>query len=187
MCCWISEVQQLPELKRCLDSVERFRVILINGKWYDVKGKHPISIREARELIDSYPNVLRINYPGHHEWEARNKYLEQCSDHDTLIVLDTDEYLQITGYFEKYITSLPSFKVKGYDARRGGIVRENRGIRYPGQTRHRDRHNELWWNGEKLTFEGDPPEHLLIHHDKSYRSPHITQIMKERNRLRPYR
>ena len=189
ICCWIPEKSQLPELKRCLESVKNYPVFLINGKWYDIEGDYPTSIPEAVSLIDSYPNVTRINYANHHEWESRNMYLEQCTANDCLIILDTDEYIEITGFFECNILDTPMFRLHVEDPRIGGTDYQKRGVRWPHLTRHRDRHNQLWYKDKEIwsNVGESTPEGIIIYHDKTYRSEKIKEAMKKRNYLRPFR
>ena len=186
VCCWISEESQLGELRRCLDSVKEYRVILVNGKWYDIEGDYPDSLPEAHEIISRYPNVEVITAINRHEWENRNLYLERCNEDDVLIVLDTDEYVE--GVIsEQEISDDDSFMVMGVSKRHGGDVVLKRGIRYPSETRHKDRHNEYWRNDTKLRFFGRIPNIFKIIEDKSYRSDDIGITMKKRAQLRPFR
>lgn len=170
-----------------------FKVTLVNGKWYDIIGDNPISIPQARNLIDSYPNVTRIDYPNHHEWESRNMYLEACSADDVLIWLDTDEYMEhgdqagIWRFYPIQSVGSLSFFVKGYDKRCGGDVILKRGYYSPSITRHKDRHNESWIGKKKLTFKSNPLIDFKIIHDKSHRSKQREETMKVRNHLRPFR
>jgi len=187
ICCWISEVRQLTELKRCLDSVNDFKVIVINGKWYDIKGPHPYSIPEARSLLLSYPNVTTINYANHHEWEARNKYLEMCKDTDVLIWLDTDEWFEMDFHWEVR-GNIPSVALIEFFNRIGGTAYQRRVIINAGQCRHTDRHNQIWAGGKELFANPSPAiKGVRIYHDKQYRSIPREKAMQIRNKLKPYR
>lgn len=186
ICCWISEASQIPELRRCLESVKDYRAILVDGKWYDIEGDRETSLPLAIEIIDSYPNVERITAINRHEWENRNLYLERCSKDDVLIVLDTDEFIIKTND-DITIPLKDSFMVRGISKRHGGEVVLKRGITYPSETRHMDRHNEYWRKGCKLMFDSLLLEELTIVEDRSFRSENNKQIMKTRGSQRPYR
>ena len=56
--CYISEESQIPELKRCLESVKNYKVILVDGKWYDFRGESDLSLPSARKLINSYTSIV---------------------------------------------------------------------------------------------------------------------------------
>lgn len=186
ICCWIPEASQLPELKRCLDSVKDFKVIVVNGKWYDIEGEHPYSIPEARSLMESYPNVTRIDYANHHEWEARNKYLEECNNDDVLIWLDTDEWFEYDHFWEARGDT--SIGLIDFYNRIGGLAWQRRIIINAGLCRHRDRHNQLWYGNRELFATPLPSiKGIRIYHDKQHRSEKREKAMYTRNRLKPYR
>jgi len=190
------EISQLPELKRCLDSVKQFRVILVDGKWYDMEGEQHTSIPEAYKLFKKYPNVEVIVSVNRHEWENRNLYLERCKDDDVLIWVDTDEWVEtpipILGEYmnnklesDKSPMYAVSFKGKAHGA---GTYRQNRLVAFPTKTRHRDRHNELWYKDNQI-IKGKLPivDLILVHHDKSFRSEERETAMRIRNKLKPFR
>lgn len=185
ICSWISEVSQLPELKRCLESVKGYRVIIIDGKWYDIDSPLQVSIPEAFEAYKKYDNVEVVTSIGNHEWENRNMYLTRCKMIDVLIVLDTDEYI-----IQEYTPTLPeitkSFHVIGYDKGKGGEVRLNRGYTDPINSYHNDRHNKVFCKGKQLNFDSLCTG-ITIHHDKSYRSKSREKAMYTRNHLEEYR
>ena len=196
--CWIDKKRQLPELKRCLDSLTDFYpVIVVNGKWNDIKGDSPRSIPEAIELIGSYSNVIYIESPNQPEFINRNKYLIQATKMgcDCLIWVDSDEYVELSNYdnlvkeIKDVFTKEPdeyTFLVNFYDKRMGGACWQKRGVRYPAFSRHRNRHNELWFvNKQILKHTAKPPPSLVIHQDKYYRSLEREYIMSKRNHENP--
>ena len=195
--CWITEESQIPELRRCLDSLKEFRVILVDGKWYDMEGEQHTSIPKAYDMFAQYPNVEVIVSINKHEWENRNLYLERCKEDDFLIWIDTDEWLEVNISPLKHIDDLFDYKNTGEQmvsvlfqgkAHGAGIYETKRGVLYPSKTRHRDRHNELWCDGKEIT-QGRLNNifGLIIHHDKSFRSEGRENAMRIRNRLKPFR
>lgn len=186
ICSWISEESQLPELKRCLESVKDYRVIIIDGKWKDIDSPIHASIAQAYATYRQYSNVQVMVSLGRHEWENRNLYLQKCQPGDTLIVLDTDEY--VTFEHTPAVKGLAddSFHVNGYDKGKGGKVRLNRGYMDPINSYHADRHNRMFCNSEKLTFNA-LCEGITIHHDKTYRTPKREKMMLTRNQLKEFR
>lgn len=188
--CWIHEKSQLPELRQCLDSLKQFRVILVDGKWYDIDHDQLTSIPEAYEMFKKYPNVEVITAVNRHEWQNRNLYLERCTPKDILIWVDTDEWLEVTGDVKELQYRLnPAFEVhfrgKMYT---DGDVRQIRGLMYPSETRHTDRHNQAWYQGKEILCNAARPKDcIILHHDKSYRSEEREKAMRIRNRLKPFR
>lgn len=196
--CWIDKITQLPELQRCLDSlIDFYPVIVVNGKWNDVKGDSPRSIPEAIELIGSYSNVIYIESPNQPEFINRNKYLIQATkmDCDYLIWVDSDEYIESVNYnnlvkeIDNIFTNEPdkyTFLINFYDKRMGGACWQKRGVRHPAFSRHRNRHNELWFVDKQiLKYPAKPPPSLVIHQDKYYRSLEREFIMNKRNHDNP--
>ena len=192
--CWIYEKSQLPEVKRCLDSIKDYRVILVDGKWYDMEGSDSLlSIPELDDLLADYPNVERVNAPNMHEWETRNIYLERCKPDDILLWLDTDEWFEVTdkANFMDNLTKIttPMFLVDYVDKRMGPNAVRVQGIRYPSETRHRDRHNELWYKDKPAWNTAVRPavQGIRHHSDKTYRSEEREKVMLTRNKLKPFR
>lgn len=185
ICSWISEKSQIPELERCLESVKGYKVIIVDGKWYDIDSDKLTSISEAFDIYKKYPNVEAVVSINHNEWENRNIYLAKCNNMDNLIVLDTDEYI-IQEHTPTLNETVDSFHVIGHDKGKGGEVRLNRGYIFPNESRHQDRHNAIFRNGKKLEFNA-LCKGITIHHDKSFRSPKREKLMYVRNHLRDHR
>lgn len=196
--CWIDKITQLPELQRCLDSLTDFYpVIIVNGKWNDINGDNPRSIPEAIELIGSYSNVIYIESPNQPEFINRNKYLIQATKMgcDYLIWIDSDEYVESVNYnnlvkeIDNIFTNEPdkyTFLINFYDKRMGGACWQKRGVRHPAFSRHRNRHNELWFVDKQiLKYPAKAPPSLVIHQDKYYRSLEREFIMNKRNHENP--
>ena len=197
---WISEIEQLPELERCLDSLTDFYpVIVVNGKWKDIRGDNPRSIPEATELIDSYSNTILINSPNELEPVNRNKYLIQgmkmgC---DIMFIVDSDEWVVLTNGYDFFVRGIEdvfkkqpdclSFYAHMYDKRFGGECLSRRGIRYPAFTRYRDRHNQLFFLDRDIYghYCAKPPRGLIIYQDKSFRTKERELEMKRRNLANP--
>lgn len=150
---------------------------------------HHTSIREAYDIFKEYPNVEVISSVSRHEWENRNLYLERCSKDDILIWLDTDEWLvQSQDLTCDDMGDSPCFLVRFHDKRMGGFCYQRRGFRYPSETRHTDRHNQLWYhNQEIMASPGPAPDTFVIYQDKNFRSVERECMMKVRGKLRPYR
>ena len=192
---WIPRIEQLPELERCLDSLTDFYpVIVVNGKWNDVEGKHPRSIPEAYELINSYSNVIHIESPDKPGFVNRNKYLIQATkmECDCLIWVDSDEWIELPCGYDFLVNGIKdvykregnkyTFLVHFYDKRFGGCCFQKRGVKHPSFSRHKNRHNELWFlNNQILQYPAKAPRGLIIHQDKSYRSLERENSMKKRN------
>jgi len=196
---WISEESQVPELERCLDSLTSFYpVIIINGKWDDVKGDNPRSVLEAIDLMESYSNVMWFDSPNQPEFINRNEYLIQATKMDCnyLIWVDTDEWVELPCGYEFLCNSIKkrfekqpdcyTFLVHYFDKRMGGCCYKRRGIRYPTFTRHRNKHNELWFvDKEVLRYPAKAPNGLIIHQDKIFRTHKREEKMKIRNESNP--
>lgn len=191
---WIEDNSQLPELKRCLDSLVDFDVIVVNGKWNDMGGLYPESTTEANVLIDSYDNIKHIKSPNKPEYENRNTYLRWCmrSKPDFLFWVDTDEWIQMPfgrDFFERGVRDIfrgdnKSCLMHYYSDRHGGVSMQIRGIRYPFLVRHIDRHNEIFFG--KVNILADPapaPRGLVIMSDKIYRTIDREDRMIKRNKM----
>jgi len=196
---WIGEKSQIPELERCLDSLTNFYpVIIINGKWSDVKDGNPRSVPEAINLMENYSNVMWFDSPNQPESMNRNKYIIQGMkmDCDVMFWVDTDEWVELPlGYdflcngikdiFKKQPDRY-TFLVHYFDTTRGGCCYKRRGIRYPTFTRHRNRHNELWFlDKEVLRYPAKAPRGLIIHQDKKFRTIKRENSMAIRNESNP--
>jgi hypothetical protein len=168
---------------------------LVDGKWYDIKDDQFTSIPEAYDIFKEYPNVEVITAVNRHEWQNRNLYLERCAKDDFLIWIDTDEWLEVTNssyesdLFAAHMSNIPMMSIPFEGKAHGaGTYQQNRIVIFPAKTMHRDRHNELWYNGTQIIQGKLPRIHgLLVHHDKSYRSEEREKAMFIRNRLRPFR
>ncbi len=175
--CWIDEDSQLPELKRCLDSVKDLPVILVNGKWSDMEGDNPISTQKARDLINSYPNVKHILSPNESEVNNRNILLKCGTDY--MIWIDTDEWAEFPNgidffkeelsrrFKDEYCAYSHSYDLKG----RGGYFKVKRIIRNPHELEYRIRHNQLY-HGSINVYDNpiEPIDGLMVHHSKDFRS-----------------
>jgi len=180
--CWIETDEQLPELKRCLDSlVEFYPVFVINGKWNDMSGDNPRSTDKANDLIDSYSNIIHITSPNQPEFVNRNKYLELAMKFnlDYLFYVDSDEWIEMPLGKDFFIKGIEdTFKDKdqmcafihGNSNGRGGPFRTQKLYRYPGFLRHRKKHNELFFIDKNVWKDALPaPRGMIIHHEKDLR------------------
>ena len=194
--CWIEDNKQLPELKRCLDSLTDFYpVIVINGKWDDFAGTNIYSTNEANDLIDSYSNVIHLQSANKPEFVNRNKYLIQAMTMgvDFLFWVDTDEWIDMPlgkEFFERGLQYIwkdeKSCYFHYYDERLGGVSMQKRGVRYPSFSRHKLRHNELFFNDQNiLTNPARAPRGIVINSSKEYRSESREKRMKQRARDNP--
>ena len=190
---WIEDDSQLPELKRCLDSLVDFDVIVVNGKWNDIPGYNPTSTNEANRLIDSYENIKHIKSPNKMEYENRNIYLEECISlkSDFLFWVDTDEWVDMPlgrDFFERGLVDVfkndkKSCYMHYYSDRHGGVSMQIRGVRYPFLVRHIDRHNEIFFDNENiLSNPTRAPRGLVIKSDKIYRTMDREDRMIKRNK-----
>ena len=183
------------ELKRCLDSLKDFKVIVVDGKWNDFIDNNDSyrSTDGTIELAKSYSNVTTIESPNQPEWINRNKYIVEGKDCDVMFWVDSDEWVELPcGYdflcrsikyvFEKQ-NDCYSFLVHYFDTARGGACYQKRGIRYPDIMRHVDRHNQLWFNDKEVltNYCARPPMGLVIHTDKKFRTDEREEAMKRRN------
>jgi len=196
---WVPYEKQLPELERCLDSLTDFYpVIVVNGKWDDIEGKYARSIPEAYDLIGSYSNTIHIESPNEPEFVNRNKYLIQATkmDCDFLFWVDSDEWVELPCGYDFLVNGIKDvYKrepdkytnlVHFFDPRSGGVCFQKRGVRYPSFSRHKNKHNELWFTGNQvLQYPAKAPRGLIIHHDKSYRSLEREKTMQKRNHDNP--
>lgn len=193
---WIESNSQLPELKRCLDSLTSFfPVIVINGKWNDIEGVNARSTDEANELIDSYSNVIHIQSPNKPEFMNRNRYLIQARDYDFLFWVDSDEWVSLplgVEFFRNGIrdvfknTNQKSCLIHYYDESRGGACMQKRGVLYPGFIRHRKKHNELFFGDDDILLNPAPaPRGLVIKSDKRFRTLSRENRMLKRNKENP--
>jgi hypothetical protein len=181
--CWISEKSQLPELKRCLDSLVDFPVIIVSGKWNDIEGDNHFNIPEANKLIDSYPNVLHKGCYDQSEAYNRNQYLID-NQSDFLFWVDTDEWIEmplgkeffLRGLIDLFKKDDYSSQVHWYSHQPTGKInmgKQKRIIQYPGKLRHRDKHNQLYFGDKEVLRDGikhHAPRGLIIHQDKTFRS-----------------
>ena len=197
---WIESKHQLPELKRCLDSLTDFYpVIIVNGKWKDIIGDNPRSIPEAIELIDSYSNIILIDSPNQLEPVNRNKFIVQGMkmDCDMMFWIDSDEWIELPCGYDFFVKGMEnvfkkqpdclSFHLHFFDPRFGGESLQKRGIRYPAFMRHRDRHNQLWFLDKEVLghYTAKPPRGLIVYQDKSFRTKEHELEMRRRNLANP--
>jgi len=196
--CWIEDKFQLPELKRCLDSlVDFYPVIVVNGKWNDMKGENSRSIPEAQDLIDSYPNTIHFLEPNMPEYQNRNKCLIQAGKmgSDYLIWVDSDEWIEMPLGIEFFLRGLKDIFSNAkdmcsychfFDIGRGGNCRMPRIIRYPMFIRMRKKHNEWYFIDKNIRKRPlNAPRGLIIHSDKSYRTDDRHMRMFNRNQENP--
>jgi hypothetical protein len=194
--CWIETDEQLPELKRCLESLESFYpVFLVNGKWSDMSGDNPRSTDKANDLIDSYSNIIHIQSPNQPEFINRNKCLELAMiwNCDYLIWVDTDEWLEMPLGKDFMLRGIEDHKfefvsyVHYYSDIFGGSCKQRRLLKYPSFLRHRLRHNELFFGDYEVykNCKKTGPRGFIIHQDKNYRSVKREQNMLIRNRENP--
>ena len=191
--CWIPDNIMLPELKRCLDSLVEFDVILVNGKWDDIKGDNPRSTLEAQIVIDSYANVTHILSPNKSEAHNRNIYLENTNA-DFLFWVDTDEYIEMPLGKEFFIRGIADlFKKDDYSSQVHSYVHQENGkinmgkqkrlIQYPNKMRHRDKHNKLYFGDKEILaneIKYHAPRGLIVHADKNFRTKEREQQMLNR-------
>jgi hypothetical protein len=191
---FIETRDELPELKRCLDSIESFfPVILIDGKWKDYPSEITTSIIEVDEIIDNYSNIIHIKSPNLTEAQNRNKYLK--FDMDYMIILDTDEYLEFPLGFEFFLRGLDDmFRNKSElcafahaeSEQNGGYVRMPRIIKHPNILHYGIKHNELLIGKKNvLKYPLNAPRGLIIHHDKTLRTENRKEKMINRNKNNP--
>lgn len=194
--CWIETDEQLPELERCLDSLQSFYpVFVINGKWNDMSGNNPRSTDKANDLIDSYSNIIHISSPNQPEFVNRNKYLDLAMKFnlDYLIWVDSDEWVEMPLGKEFMIRGIEQHDfdfascVHYYSKRHGGPSKQKRLIKYPGFLRHRLKHNELFFGDNEVlgNCQNKAPRGFTIYSDKTYRSVDRENNMKQRNRENP--
>ena len=189
--CFIETIREVEELKRCLKSVESFfPVILIDGKWKDYPSDITTSIPEAQEVIENYSNVIYIKSPNKTEAENRNQYLNY--DLDYLIILDTDEFIQMplgVDFFKRGLIDVFKGKqelcsyVHAFSKKNGGYVRMQRIIKNPKLLHYSKKHNEIL-DGKTnvLRYPLDAPRGLIIQHDKFFRDDDRIKKMKKRNK-----
>jgi len=188
--CWIERDEQLPELKRCLDSLTDFYpVFVINGKWDDIEGENIRSTDKTNELIDSYSNVIHIQSPNKPEAYNRNLYLQKSWKYDYLFWVDSDEWVELTcgkEFFERGLrynfgpNDLCSF-VHYYSDAHGGVSFQKRILQYPGFLRHKNKHNELYFKDiDVLKNPIKAPRGLIIYSNKEFRNKDREWRMKKR-------
>jgi hypothetical protein len=191
--CWISEIEQLPELKRCLDSLREFNVIVVSGKWNDIEGNFPYNIPEANTLIESYDNITHIFSYNKSEAENRNIYLENCNA-DFLFWVDTDEWIEMPlgkDFFLRGLTDLfgkndYSSQVHWYNHQSNGITsygKQKRMVQYPSKLRHKEKHNKLYFGVREVLrdeIKYHAPRGLIIHTEKNFRSRKREEVMFKR-------
>jgi len=190
------------ELERCLDSLKDFKVIVVDGKWNDFIDNNDSykSTDGTIELAQSYSNVILLESPNNSEAFNRNQYIIEgmkmgC---DIMFWVDSDEWVELPcGYdflchgIERVLNDPEkhTFLVHYFDVRRGGVCFQKRGIRYPAFTRHKGKHNELWFNNKEVLKNNcaKAPAGLIIHTDKKFRSDEREDRMKKRNYENPIR
>jgi len=191
---WIEDNDQLPELKRCLDSLTDFYpVIVVNGKWNDFKGKNPRSTDEANELIGSYSNVIHIQSPDKPEWYNRNLAIDTANKmgYNILFWVDSDEWVEMPLGLDFFTKSI-DFQDKHtcymhyYDDGKGGNCRMIRLIKDLDKVKINKKHNE--WLIDNTNIFKDPapaPRGITIYSDNKYRSEDRKIRMKQRNKYNP--
>lgn len=77
--------------------------ILIDGAFKNHAGKNRFSTDGSREIALSYSNVIHMDLADVTEAEKRNLYLETSAflPLHFLLILDSDEFVRITGDFKK--------------------------------------------------------------------------------------
>lgn len=191
--CWIEKDEQLPELKRCLDSLTDFYpVFVINGKWDDFEGNNPRSTDKANDLIDSYSNVIHISSPNKSEAYNRNLYLQLCLkwNIDMLFWVDTDEWVEMPigfefakrGLMDHMDTDDLASCMHYYSEAHGGVGKQKRLLQYPGFLRHHGKHNELFFGDDEVLRYPvpDAPRGIIIYSNKEFRSEDRECRMKKR-------
>ncbi len=193
--CHIPDLFQMPELKRCLDSLVEFPVIVVSGKWNDIQSTSNYNHPEVNNLIESYGNVTHIFTQDMSEAETRNTYLEECDDTVRFLFwVDTDEWIEMPlgkDFFLRGITDLFddedfSSQVHEIMHQRNGvdlICKQKRLVQYPSLLRHKDKHNAMY-HGKREILAGEIKNHaprgMILHSEKSYRSKERDNYMFNR-------
>jgi len=94
-------------LKRCLDSLREFDLVICIDGVYDVAKGKPLSTDGSRDIVQSYENTLLVDMPYHKQTVVRNQYMKEAvwNDCDYLLVFEADEY--ITGDMKQFRNNLP--------------------------------------------------------------------------------
>ena len=191
-------------LERCLNSLsDFFPVIYRDGRWNDFLPSltNHRSNDDSIELAESYSNVTVIEGIGL-EPKARNDYIIQFAKWgcDCIFWVDTDEYVELPlGYdffikgLEERITEQPeklSFHLhftNDNEGKEAYTSTQRRMIVNPMFTRHRDRHNQLWYMDQEVLGHntGKPIRGLILHQNKSHRTKEREIEMKRRNLANP--
>lgn len=160
-------------LEKLLESTDEFFRIFIDGRWKSYPSNTTISDDGSRELIQNSHDCILIDNPDLIEYQKRNKYIElaQKLGFDYCLVLDSDEYLAYLDY-DEFVSQLG-----GDLAYTLPQINENDGFgRYDlrlhsTRCRHKDKHNELWYDGKKLDLsQNEIINGILVCHDKSDRN-----------------
>jgi len=103
ICAAIPVFQDAKSLKRCLDSLADFDLVLVvDGVYEGYPAESPLSTDGTRELCTQYDNAKLIDAPNLKEFEKRNVYLKACP-WKHLLVIDSDEWLEgdIRGWMKQ--------------------------------------------------------------------------------------
>lgn len=100
-------------LRRCLDSLREFDLVICIDGVYDLAQGSPLSTDGSRDIIQSYDNTLLVDMPYHRQTEVRNHYLEEAvwNHCDYILVFEADEYL--TGDVKEFRENLPVHDLTG--------------------------------------------------------------------------
>lgn len=180
--CYIEDKSELPELKRCLDSLESFYpVIIIDGRWNDFKGKYSSSIQEAVDIINSYSNTIHIISANNSEAFNRNLYLINAArfNLDYIMTVDTDEYVVMyhgKDFFLRGVSDVFHNKkelscyIHCYGKQHGGVFRTIKILKDPNSLEYHEAHNRVYHgNTNIISSPLMAPRGLILYHDKEFR------------------
>ena len=178
---------EINVLKRCLDSLKDFDlVICIDGR-YDVADGPPLSTDGSRELVMSYPNTLLVDMPFRQQTDLRNHYLDEATWNgcDYLLVIEADEY--VTGDMKAFRESLPTpfttraqdiiFNIPMHYVGQNHVVMSPRFFYRPHLMRYGGTHSTYVIDGEKyLVSNGNESgffltlNDIMVNHDEKPRT-----------------
>jgi hypothetical protein len=107
---FITNLRQLNELIRCLDSVYKhvYKIYLVNGRYKEFKHELDYSVEGTTQLLkERYPNVEVVNCCAT-QLVKRQIYLEMAGEDkcDYLLVMDSDDFVHPdfsdwTGFYKE--------------------------------------------------------------------------------------
>lgn len=82
-------------LERTLNSLKDKVTFMfcVDGRFKHYKDGSDLSTDGSRELVKSYDNAILFDVPNSYEIEKRQKYVNECSAMDYLLIVDSDEYV----------------------------------------------------------------------------------------------